>query len=317
MQSILTRLVGGAGVVLGVLLAATSYAADDKPAPKDKPAEAKPAAAEAPDVHRLEINNGRFRRVHYYEKGLAPGESNTIRDLERAENEADYADSLQALKQMYVDSDLYNEPYRRAIQKQLNGTTALQTASDSFNWAMSPGNVNRSPVVPPGFPVFAPFTNTGGYGGAGLGGMGGLAGLGSSGGSTTAILRSLLFGVGDEGRLKTAMAPTIAGQSTSEYAARAHRDYNNALARAAASPRLRDALARVPNSGITAAATTVPTAPVVVTLKNGDRIEGKNLEKEGDFYVITSDKRTIRVLKSEVMSIDTESNIKIKDASSK
>lgn len=270
----------GVGLVLGGLLATTACAAD-------------PAPATPPGVHRMVIQNGLNFEVRYFATGpLSPGDSATLRELERAENMAYYADSLQTLKQRYVNTDLQLEPERRYVQKALYGNNVTDTSSSYLNYFATTGGGGF------GFPYLMPYNM-----GFGMGGYGGSGGF-TPGGFTDKLNRSLVFGVGDEGRLKGAMAPVIAKDASSpDFSTAAYRSYDNAVARAAANPRLQAAL-RLPKpaTGVAVGAEK-PLYPITLTLKNGAQVHGDTMKEEGDFYVVESKYATERIRKSEVTRI--------------
>jgi hypothetical protein len=242
-------------------------------------AQDRPASA----AHRMEIYEGPNRTVRYF--GGAPADRATLLGLERAENELQYVQDLEALKRQYVNSERILEPQRRYVQEQLYGTSI----------------------------TFGSFNLLGGYGyGWGYGGSGyaypyaypyawagsGYPGFsGSLGGSNTTTTRSLAFGMGDEGRFKDAMVQVIAQQAAApDYAIGTYRNYFAAQDAAAASPALARALdlsAGAARSGVS------------LTLKGGDRIEGAKVREDGDWYVVDQGgNREARVRKSEVTRID-------------
>src|SRR5262249_62172057 len=89
---------------------------------------------------------------------------------------------------------------------------------------------------------------------------------------------------------------TLAGQATPEYAAMAVRAHGAAVARAAESDNLRKGM------GYAAAERPVAAGRDFVVLKNGERIEGTILAKEGDadFLVIDTGSPKEFVRKSEI-----------------
>src|SRR5206468_9103885 len=132
--------------------------------------------------NKMVIYSGPNRTVHYFATPGSLGEASTLRELERAENEMEYVDSLQALRRQYVNNERYLDAGRAVIQDRLYGT-AIESGGSSF------------------FTGSAPYA--GGYGGYvgpffGGGYFGESYGLSSS----TRVARSLAIGVGDEGRLK-------------------------------------------------------------------------------------------------------------------
>jgi hypothetical protein len=307
MRGVYGYLGGAAAVALGMLTATAGQAQEKLPAP------AKPAASEAAPsgVYRMVIRNGATQTVHYVAgSGVSPGDAAALRDLEGAENEAMYAQDLQRLKQQYVASERLLEPERRFIQMALYGQSINVSANNGF--AGSLGGYGG-----PGF-RFA-----GGYPYYGYGGAFGNGGLGFGGGtvfgsSSSSVNRSLANGMGDEGVLKNMLSQVIAQEATPNYTAAAMRNYNAAVSRAGESNALRVALglperkAGGPNPYRYAAAES--TAPVVLTLKNGQQVEGSKMTTDGDFYVIDTPTRKVRVLKSEVTRID-EAKSGVKPAS--
>jgi len=101
-----TARVLAAALASAALLAASGAAADVKPA----------AAPAGPEVHRMVIRNGPTTTVHYFSVGLSASDQAALRDLERAENDAAYADDLQALRRQYVTDELIVEPHRLGLQ---------------------------------------------------------------------------------------------------------------------------------------------------------------------------------------------------------
>src|SRR5271165_2755566 len=108
MRSIWTNVGPGAALVLGVALAAPTFGADPPAPPKGPPA-----------PHRMEIFSGPNREVHYF--GGAGADRAALNNLERAENELEYARNLEALKRQYVNSERTLEPQRLYVQQQLYG----------------------------------------------------------------------------------------------------------------------------------------------------------------------------------------------------
>ncbi|HZY88746.1 MAG TPA: hypothetical protein VFE78_28235 [Gemmataceae bacterium] len=302
MRGVYGYLGGAAAVALGLLTATAGRAQEKLPAP------AKPAAREtAPSgVYRMVIRNGATETVHYVTgSGVSPGDSAMLRDLEGAENEAMYARNLQRLKMQYVASERLLEPERRFIQKALYGQSISYGTSNGFDSSLG-GYGGPGFRFAGGYPYYG-----GGYGGFGYGGS-------VFGSSSSSVNRSLANGMGDEGVLKNMLSQTIAQEATPNYTAAAMRNYNAAVARAGESNSLRVALglperkAGGPNPYRYAAAES--TAPVVLTLKNGQQVEGSKMAMEGDFYVIETPTRKVRVLKSEVTRID-EAKSGVKPAS--
>lgn len=293
MRGVVGCLGGAAAVALGLLTTTAGRAQEKLPPP------AKPAAGEtAPSgVYRMTIRNGATQTVHYVAgRGVSPGDAAALRDLEGAENDAMYARDLQRLKMQYVASERLLEPERRFIQMALYGQSINVSASGGYAGSLG-GNGFR---YAGGYPFYG-YSPYGGYGAYGGGGM-------AFGSSSASVNRSLANGMGDEGVLKNMLSQVIAADATPNAMATAMRNYNAAVARAGQSNALRVALglpeakAGGPNPYRYAAAES--NAPVVLTLKNGQTIEGSKMTTEGDFYVIETPTRRVRVLKSEVAGID-------------
>lgn len=185
-------------------------------------------------VHKMVIYQGSHRSVHYIVTGdLSASDRQAARELERAENEANYVYDLQCLKHQYVASERVLEPIRRAVQQQLYG---ISISTRNFN-----SNYGSYGYASPMFYGYTPV----GFGWGGFGGYGGgysspLSGYTSS--SATTVTRNLGYGMGNEGVLKNALVQVIAREATAEYAAAAATSYHDALATAAASPVLSKAL---------------------------------------------------------------------------
>jgi hypothetical protein len=295
MRGVFGCLGGAAAVALGLLTTTAGRAQEKLPQP------AKPAAQEtaAPGVHRMVIRNGAIQTVHYVAgRDVSPGDAATLRDLEGAENEAMYAGDLQKLKMQYVASERLLEPERRFIQMALYGQSINVATNDGYVGFFG-GDGGPGFRFAGGYPSYA-------YGPYGFGGLG--LGVAYAGGRSVDVNRSLANGMGDEGVLKNTLAQVIAQQSSPEYATAAVRRYNAAVARAGESNTLRAALglperkAGAANPYRYAAAESM--APVVLTLKSGQTVEGSKMATEGDFYVIETPNRKVRVLKSEVTRID-------------
>jgi hypothetical protein len=309
MRGVYGYLGGAAAVALGLLTATAGRAQEKLPQP------AKPAAREtAPaGVFRMVIRNGATESVHYVAgRDVSPGDAATLRDLEGAENEAMYARDLQRLKMQYVASERLLEPDRRFIQMALYGQNITVSANNGYQGNLGYGGPGFR--FAGGYPAYA-------YGAYGLSPYGGgYGGLGNTvyGDSSATVNRSLANGMGDEGVLKNTLSQVIAADASPQAMATAMRNYNAAVARAGESNTLRTALnlperkAGGPNPYRYAAAES--SAPVVLTLKNGQKVEGSKMTTEGDFYVIETATRRVRVLKSEVTGID-EAKSGVKPAS--
>jgi len=134
----------------------------------------KPAVDDA-DVHRMVIINGKDRIVHYFSKSGSAAEQAALRNLERAENEASYADALQELKRQYVATESAMEARRRQVQMQLYGRsfeTNNSSKMEGTNIAFGPQSVD-APLLTSG--VGFPTTGlSGGLGGTRSGSIPGL-----------------------------------------------------------------------------------------------------------------------------------------------
>jgi hypothetical protein len=268
----------GVGVAVTVVLAGSVFAET-------------PSARRAPrgKVQKMEIFDGTRQAVRYFSNNTSPGESSTLRDVERLENEMLYLNSLQALKGQYVTSERLLETHRRLVQLELYG---LQRTRSNYGTT---------------------YVATGGYGYPSFGFFGGNGfGVTPVAGDSTTVTESLADGVGPEGKIKEAMAIMLAQQATPEYAAKIDRAYDLALLQATASPTLRVALgvpyddkARDVDNKIRGVAYGAePAAAVVLTLQDGEKVYGKKLTEKGDFYVVEqANGGSEEVRKSAVMRI--------------
>lgn len=270
----------GAHLAGGALMAQAPVPKPDVVYPVISQASRETGPARTGDVLRTEIRNGSSRRVHYSSPSTSPGERSALADLERAENEAAYAEDLMALRQEYVTSERLLEPYRRTVQQQLYGFNLESTDSSFFRGGYGPGGL--------GYPFGLGY---GGYYGYGYGG-------------STTVFRSLANGVGDEGRFKDEMVRQIARQATPEYATAAARGVNTALASAAESDRLRAGL-RLPGRGTAFAAGEQP-RKVTLTMKDGKTLSGILAREDGDWLLVETAGSDVSVRKSDVTRIDRE-----------
>jgi hypothetical protein len=176
-----------------------------------------------------------------------------------------------------------------------------------------------------GYPDYAGFGPTyGGFWGYGVvGGPGGFGGAHGGASESMTETRSLASGVGDEGRIKQAMAQILAKQATPEYAASLDRSYDQVALRASASPTLRVAL-RLPTTQdslrerdrIRAASGEITTqARVTLTLKDGEKIRGNKMREDKDWIIVEGvSGGTVKVRQSEVIRIDQASTDKVAPA---
>src|SRR5690348_8010996 len=109
-------------------------------------------------AHRMVIVNGARRSVHYYPS--SPGDADSYRDLERAENEAILAGDLQHLRSQYIRDEQYLQPIRRQVQERLyGGSHTVSTSQSSMGSTFYPtSNISSftplsSPVSSSGFPL--------------------------------------------------------------------------------------------------------------------------------------------------------------------
>jgi hypothetical protein len=280
------------GVLAAGLLGAAAPAQGPFPAPEGPSYPIKSQVTPSPDVAkqpagvgRIEIYEGPRRTVQYVAPNLSPGEQAALNDLARAENETAYANELLALKRLYVDSERTLEPYRRFIQQQLYGFSTDSTSSG---------------FVSSGF---------GGFGGGGFfpyvfgdNAYGTGWGGGLFGGATTTTSRSLANGMGDEGVMKAAFARQIASQADPAFAAGAARDMGVAMGRIGASEQLAKSFGLNRGNIAPAAAATAP--HIVLTLKNGDKVDGTLYGEDADWFRVDTATGTVSVRKSEVTKVE-------------
>jgi hypothetical protein len=110
-------------------------------------------------AHRLVIENGARRSVHYFPN--SQGDADSYRELERAENEAYIAADLQRLKGQYIRDEQYLQPIRRQVQERLyGGNYTVSTSQSSMGSTFYPsfGTSSGAPLSSPtvsssGFPL--------------------------------------------------------------------------------------------------------------------------------------------------------------------
>ncbi len=118
------------------------------------------------------IQSGANRTVHYFSPNGSPSEQAALKNLERAENEATYADALLDLRRQYVGTEAAMEPRRRKQQLSLYGMsfeTNNHTSSNQTNVAYQPQSVD----APLNGGLFPSAGFLGGVGGGGFPGGGG------------------------------------------------------------------------------------------------------------------------------------------------
>jgi len=298
MRTVFGTLGCAAGVVLGLVLTSAAH-----------------AQAPRAGVHRMEINNGSTQTVRYFGVRLSPGESATLRDLERGENELAYLRNLQNLKRQYVSDERRLEATRSQAQQEFYGR---YMAAGGF------GGLGNFATLGLDSSYLAALNLRGGYNGAeGLGGAYGgyfapglYSGLGYGRGisgvlGSGTVASGLGCGVGIDDPIKDSLASVIAKQATPEYAALVNRDLDRAMSQAGASKTLSVALG-LPDASRDSeayirpvAAEMEPSAPVVVTLKDGTVLRGSKLEETKDWVtVITGKGRKTRVRPADVVRID-------------
>lgn len=321
MRCIPIRLGRALGVCIGILAAAAlayGQQTTSKYARATAPPAKKTVAVESPargSIHRIELYSGTRRSVRYLISGeVSDRDRAAARELQQAENEANYLYDLERVKQQYVSDERLLEQQRRAVQQQLYGTSVrterdlTQGGRQFYNGGYGLGGMGGYGGFP-GYGLFGGYPGYGmygGYGGLGYGMYGGYgyrAGLTNSynGRSRQTVTRGLQNGVGDEGRIKAALAPIIAGQASQDYADEVQNHYEQALARAASSPMLAKTLSL--RKAATATVNAEPAYPEKskVTLWVGaDRYDGVVKADGASWLVLQTDDGEMRVRKSTI-----------------
>jgi hypothetical protein len=134
-------------------------------------------------------------------------------------------------------------------------------------------------------------------------------GVFSSLGSTSySVVRSLQFGMGDEGRMKNALVQVIAQEASPSHVAGAVRDYEDAATRAAASPILSRDLGLSKSAAPAPAKETSFTKGSKVTIWVGnDKYTGTVKDDRPGWVVIQTDKSEVTVRKSEITRMEVPS----------
>ena len=144
MNAVLVNTGRGASVALGLLLATASFGQAPTPAPLPPQAvlpAPRPILVEKPktelkptgDVHRMEILSGfSGLSVSYFGKDLAPSEMAALRDLARAENDANHAATMESLRNLYVRDEIQMENRRHQVQMAMYGTSRTSTFGSSL-----------------------------------------------------------------------------------------------------------------------------------------------------------------------------------------
>lgn len=257
-----------------------------------------------PSIYRMEIYNGPMRTVHYVTPSyMSPGDSASLRELEKAENEMALVDQLYNLRAQYAVNEQALEAKRRTMQDLLYGY-----------------NRDESSTYAAGASGPATF-GWGGWGGLPVaGGMYGWLGNGWGGGAFSQVTasgnssHSLAVGVGaNEGAIKNAVAQNLMSPVLSEHAALAYRNYKAALARLDDSPRLRDGMG-LPDSVSRATPAEFDPKADVLFLKDGSKIVGKIVKEDADWISIETTvdkaKRTEMVRTTEITRMSRPGEVK-------
>lgn len=279
----------GLGILLGAVVTTMAYGQQNN-------APAVPEKAPSPiSVHRMVIREGPNQRVHYITTGnISTGDRIAAYNLEAAENGLSYARDLQRLKQQYVTSERILEPQRRAVQQELYGKRIQYSGYGATYYSPGIGSFGA---------IAGYYGNPYGYGGGwgyGRGGYsrGGYATLGSN---SYSVVRSLQFGVGDEGRMKSALVQVIAKEASASYLSGAVRDYENAAARAGASPILSRDLG-LPKTAAPAPSKeqSFPKGEQATIWVGNDKYTGTVKDDRPGWLVIQTDNAEVTVRKSEI-----------------
>lgn len=324
MRFSLVNLSPALGILLGVVAATMAhgqqitvakYALPKGPPPRRTAEDIKTKGA----IHRIEMFSGPNRSVQYMFSGEVPAqEREATVELQRAENELMYVQDLERLKQQYVNGERYMEPVRRGVQQNLYGRS-ITTGQDMSNY--SGGRFNNgygfgrtgAPLGLFGSPfglnggLFTglPFFNRGFFPGSSLGfaGYGNRTGFnGYAGDAYQTENRSLQNGVGDEGKMKEAIAQAIAKQTEPEYANDTLRHYERAVSRAVSMPMLARTLS-VPRTA-TASADYEPSFKRdshVILWIGEDKYTGTVKEDRSGWVVLDTEDGEVSVRKAQIM----------------
>jgi hypothetical protein len=325
MRFSLVNLSRALGILLGVIAATMAhgqqitvakYALPKGPPPRRTAEDIKANGA----IHRIEMFSGPNRSVQYLFSGEVPAqEREATVQLQRAENELMYVQDLERLKQQYVNSERYMEPIRRGVQRDLYGRS-ITTGQDLSNYGAGRYNsgfgfgFTGAPVgflggpfgLRSGLGTGLPFFNGGLTAGSpfGFGGYSNRAGFsnGYAGDAYQTVTRSLQNGVGDEGRMKDAMAQAIAKQTDPEYANDTLRHYERAVSRAVSMPMLAKTLS-VPRTA-TASAEYEPSFKKdshMVLWIGDDKYTGTVKSDQAGWVVLDTEEGEVSVRKSQIM----------------
>jgi hypothetical protein len=251
-------------LVLGLVLTSSVQA---QVQPKDNKVQPAKDDGDSGRIHTMVIQNGTARSVHFFTNSTSPSEQRAVRDLERAEAEATYADSLLALRQQYVNDEKLLEPRRSQMQQWYYGTSTNKSQSDSYGGGYGWGGYGM-----------------GGWGayGYGWGGLGGYGSYGPSYGmsSSSSVSNGLGEGIGREGAIKAAMAPIIAGQANPQYASNAWQNAN-AVAVATLGKRGTGTVGLVNEQRVEA-----KKRAITAILKDGSKVEGTSFREDGQWLTV-------------------------------
>lgn len=257
---------------------------------KASPAKAAEKAPPPASVHKLTIFEGAHRRVSYITSGnLSTADVLTAYDLERAENELAYVRDLQRLKQQYVHDERILQPQRRYVQEQLYGTQISYGGSSSYYGGYGYGGRGYYPYA------------FGSYGWP-------RSSTGFAGSTSYSVVRSLQYGMGNEGIVKNSIAPAMAREGSPEHAAFAVRAYDSVAARAAASPTLsRDlSLQKGPAYSTDHGPSFAKGSKVTIWVGN-DKYQGTVKEESADWVVLQTGTNDVTVRKSEITRAEAPS----------
>jgi hypothetical protein len=248
----------------------------------------KPAAGDKPQIHRMDIENGQRRTVHYFNlsgKPLDPGEESSLRNLEQAENGLAAAEQLQDLRSLYIRNEVALERRRGQVNPLLYGYSSEYGAS-SYDAGFG------------GSPYSYPYAYPYGFGG--VGGYGSFSGSSS----TSNVVNSIAPGIGNEGVIKNEMAKALTDPSASVAYERALRARDSALARLADT-----------NIGkelkLVAQGQTVGPAVNLVMKKGNEKITGSLVSDDGEWITVDTTEGETSVRKADVDRIVyPKSNVK-------
>jgi hypothetical protein len=277
-----------AGLAAGLVL---SLAASSPLLAQEK---VKPAAQDQKsELHRMEILNGPHRSVHYFSRGFSPGETATLTDLERAENEVSLNNGLLGLRQQYITNERAMESRRHHVQNLLYGANVNLNRADASTqgFGFGGGAFGGYPLYGFRFGGYGPSFNTSSYG-------------------ASSTNYSLANGMGDEGVIKNEIARSLGGMVSPGHAVQASQEYRLALSNAARS----EGLARELKLGKGEATPATYSPPgslfglspgdkVTITTKGGEKIEGKLASDSPDWVVIDTPTEELTLRKSEITRV--------------